>query len=83
MVENIFVMVVILFYDLCGLWDWVILLVGYIGGLCCLEIVSFDVYKDDMLDFGGWIEILEKGVLFMFNVKIGWCEVEIGCGFSD
>ena len=59
--EDILAMVATLSYDLRGLRDRAILLIGYAGGLRRSEIVSLDVHKDDTPDSGGWIEILEKG----------------------
>ncbi|WP_297777478.1 tyrosine-type recombinase/integrase [uncultured Roseovarius sp.] len=81
--EDILAMVATLSYDLRGLRDRAILLLGYAGGLRRSEIVSLDVHKDDTPDSGGWIEIMEKGALLTLNAKTGWREVEIGCGSKD
>jgi integrase len=81
--EDILAMVATLPFDLRGLRDRAILLLGYAGGLRRSEIVSLDVGKDDTTDSGGWIEILEDGALLTLNVKTGWREVEIGRGSSD
>ncbi|MEC3863390.1 tyrosine-type recombinase/integrase [Mesobacterium sp. TK19101] len=81
--EDILAMVATLPFDLRGLRDRAILLVGYAGGLRRSEIVSFDVHKDDTPDSGGWIEILEKGALLTLNAKTGWREVEIGRGSKE
>ena len=81
--DDIIGMVATLPYDLRGLRDRAILLLGYAGGLRRSEIVSLDVHKDDTLDSGGWIEILEKGALLTLNAKTGWREVEIGRGSKD
>ncbi|WP_272010670.1 tyrosine-type recombinase/integrase [Roseovarius sp. ZX-A-9] len=81
--EDILAMVATLPYDLRGLRDRAILLLGYAGGLRRSEIVSLDVQKDDTPDSGGWIEILEKGALLTLNAKTGWREVEIGRGSKD
>ncbi|WP_417260239.1 tyrosine-type recombinase/integrase [Celeribacter sp.] len=81
--ENILAMVTTLPYDLRGLRDRAILLLGYAGGLRRSEIVSLDVHKDDTIESGGWIEIMEKGVLLTLNAKTGWREVEIGRGSSE
>jgi integrase len=83
MPEAILAMVATLPYDLRGLRDRAILLLGYAGGLRRSEIVSLDVGKDDTPDSGGWIEILEDGALLTLNAKTGWREVEIGRGSSD
>ncbi len=76
-------MVATLPYDLRGLRDRAILLLGYAGGLRRSEIVSLDVHKDHTPDSGGWIEILEGGALMPLNAKTGWREVEIGRSSSD
>jgi integrase len=76
-------MVATLPYDLRGLRDRAILLLGYAGGLRRSEIVSLDVHKDDTPESGGWIEIFDKGALLTLNAKTGWREVEIGRGSKD
>jgi len=81
--EDILAMVATLPYDLRGLRDRAILLLGFAGGLRRSEIVSLDVHKDDTPDSGGWIEIFDKGTLLTLNAKTGWREVEIGRGSSD
>ena len=78
--EDILAMVATLPFDLRGLRDRAILLLGYAGGLRRSEIVSLDAGKDDTPDSGGWVEILEKGALLTLNAKTGWREVEIGRG---
>jgi integrase len=69
-------------HDLRGLRDRAILLIGFAGGLRRSEIVSLDHGKDDTPDSGGWVEILEGGVLITLRGKTGWREVEIGRGSS-
>ncbi|WP_371171592.1 tyrosine-type recombinase/integrase [Aliiroseovarius sp. 2305UL8-7] len=81
--EDILAMVATLCFDLRGLRDRAILLIGYAGGLRRSEIVSLDVGKDDTSDSGGWIEILEDGAVLTLNAKTGWREVEIGRGSSE
>ena len=81
--EDILAMVATLPFDLRGLRDRAILLLGYAGGLRRSEIVSFDVHKDDTPDSSGWIEIMEKGALLTLNAKTGWREVEICRGSKD
>lgn len=81
--EDILAMVATLPFDLRGLRDRAILLIGYAGGLRRSEIVSLDVGKNDTPDSGGWIEILEDGAVLTLNAKTGWREVEIGRGSSD
>ena len=80
--EDILAMVATLSFDLRGLRDRAILLLGYAGGLRRSEIVSLDVGKDDTPDSGGWIEIVEGGAVLTLNAKTGWREVEIGRGSS-
>ncbi|MGK8236531.1 tyrosine-type recombinase/integrase [Roseovarius sp. MS2] len=81
--EDILAMVATLPYDLRGLRDRAILLIGYAGGLRRSEIVCLDVHKDDTPDSGGWIEIFDKGALLTLNAKTGWREVEVGRGSKD
>lgn len=81
--EDILAMVATLGFDMRGLRDRAILLLGFAGGLRRSEIVSLDVGQDDTTDSGGWIEILEDGAILTLNAKTGWREVEIGRGSSD
>lgn len=81
--DDILAMVATLPYDLRGLRDRTILLIGYAGGLRRSEIVGLDVHKDDTLDSSGWVEIMDDGALLTLNAKTGWREVEIGRGSSD
>lgn len=81
--KDILAMVATLPFDLRGLRDRAILLIGYAGGLRRSEIVSLDVNKDDTPDSGGWIDIFDKGALLTLNAKTGWREVEVGRGSSD
>ena len=87
MPEDILAMVATLPFDLRGLRDRAILLLGFAGGLRRSEIVSLDVGKDDTPDSGGWIEVLDGndggGVVLTLNAKTGWREVEIGRGSSE
>ena len=70
-------------HDLRGLRDRAILLIGFAGGLRRSEIVSLDHGKDDTPDSGGWVEMLEGGVLLTLRGKTGWREVEIARGSSE
>ncbi len=70
-------------HDLRGLRDRAILLMGFAGGLRRSEIVSLDCAKDETPDSGGWINILDDGVLITLRGKTGWREVEIARGSSD
>ncbi len=81
--EDIQAMVATLPYDLRGIRDRAILLLGYAGGLRRSEIVSLDVGKDDTPDSDGWVQIFEEGALLTLNAKTGWREVEIGRGSSE
>ncbi|MEP0048995.1 MAG: tyrosine-type recombinase/integrase [Roseobacter sp.] len=81
--EDILAMVATLPFDMRGLRDRAILLLGYAGGLRRSEIVSLDHGKDDTPDSGGWVEVLDDGALLTLNAKTGWREVEIGRGSSD
>lgn len=81
--DDIKAMVATLPFDLRGLRDRAILLLGYAGGLRRSEIVHLDCGKDDTPDSGGWIEIMKQGALLSINSKTGWREVEVGRGSSD
>lgn len=81
--DDILAMLATLPFDLRGLRDRAILLLGYAGGLRRSEIVSLDVHKDYTPDSGGWIEILDEGALLTLNAKTGWREVEVGRGSND
>lgn len=81
--EDLLAMVATLPFDLRGMRDRAILLVGYAGGLRRSEIVGLDTGKDETPDSGGWVEMLEGGVLLTLRGKTGWREVEIGRGSSD
>uniref|UniRef100_UPI00261F5E9F tyrosine-type recombinase/integrase n=1 Tax=uncultured Roseovarius sp. TaxID=293344 RepID=UPI00261F5E9F len=81
--EDILAMVATLPFDLRGMRDRAILLLGFTGGLRRSEIVSLDVGKDDTPDSGGWVDILDDGAVLILNAKTGWREVEIGRGSSD
>lgn len=66
-----------------GLRDRAMLLIGFAGGLRRSEIVALDAGRDQTEDGGGWVEILDKGMLVILRGKSGWREVEIGRGSSD
>lgn len=59
------------------------LLIGFAGGLRRSEIVALDLGRDQTEDAGGWIEVMDKGMLVTLRGKTGWREVEIGRGSSD
>lgn len=69
--------------DIFGLRDRALLLIGFAGGLRRSEIVSLDLHKDDTPESGGWVEVLDQGLLVTLRGKTGWREVEIGRGSSD
>ena len=75
-------MVATLQFDLRGLRDRAILLLGYAGGLRRSEIVGLDAGKDDTPDSRGWIEIVAEGALLSLDSKTGWRVVEVGRGSS-
>ena len=81
--EDILAMIATLPYDLRGMRDRAILLIGYAGGLRRSEIVSLDHGRDDTPDSGGWIEVEAEGAILRLRGKTGWREVEIGRGSSD
>lgn len=81
--EDILAMVATLPFDLRGLRDRAILLIGFAGGLRRSEIVSLDHGKDDTPDSGGWVDILEAGAILTLRGKTGWREVEIGRGSKE
>ena len=81
--DDIRAMVATLPHDLRGLRDRAILLIGFAGGLRRSEIVGLDHGKEDTPDSGGWIEILDGGVLLTLRGKTGWREVEIARGSSE
>ena len=85
MAEDILEMISILSYGLRDLRDRAILLIGYAGGLRRSEIVGLDVGKNESPDddSGGFVEILEDGVILFIKGKTGWREVEIGRGSSN
>jgi integrase len=81
--EDLREMLATLPHDLRGLRDRAILLIGFAGGLRRSEIVSLDHGKDDTPASGGWVELLEDGILVTLRGKTGWREVEIARGSSD
>lgn len=70
-------------YDLRGLRDRAILLLGFAGGLRRSEIVGLDCGPDQTADSGGWIEQHDEGLLLVVRGKTGWREVEIARGSSE
>ena len=64
-------------FDLRGLRDRAILLLGF-AGLRGSEIVGLDCVPEETEDGGGFIEILADGALLPIDGKTGWRLVEIG-----
>lgn len=81
--EDIIEMISILPFDLRGLRDKAILLIGYAGGLRRSEIVGLDVAKDQTEDSGGWVDIFDEGAVIWIRGKTGWRDVEIGKGSTN
>ena len=81
--EDLIDMLATLPHDLRSLRDRAILLIGFAGGLRRSEIVSLDHGKDDTTDSGGWVEVLEDGLLLTLRGKTGWREVEVTRGSSE
>jgi integrase len=81
--EDIVAMIATLSYDLRGLRDRAILLIGYAGGLRRSEIVSLDHGREDTSDSSGWVQIDDDGAVLFLRGKTGWREVEIGRGSSN
>jgi integrase len=87
--EDIRAMVATLPFDLRGLRDRAILLIGYAGGLRRSEIVCLDHSRDDLgstdsaTDSRGWVEIEDEGAILVLRGKTGWREVEIGRGSAE
>lgn len=80
--EDIFAMVATLPFDLRGLRDRAILLLGYAGGVRRSEIVGLDRGKEDTPDSDGWVHIEDNGAVLFLRGKTGWREVEVGRGSS-
>ncbi len=81
--EDLLAMLATLTFDLRGLRDRAILLLGFAGGLRRSEIVGLDCGPDETEDGGGWLEILDEGALLHINGKTGWRVVEVGRGSSE
>lgn len=79
---DVIAMLACLGHDLRGLRDRAILLIGFAGGLRRSEIVGLDHGPRETEEGGGWVEILDGGVILRVKGKTGWREVEIGPGSS-
>ncbi|TMV88602.1 integrase [Thioclava sp. BHET1] len=80
---DILAMITTLPFDLRGLRDRAILLLGYAGGLRRSEIVGLDMHQSDTPDGRGWVEISEPGARVVLSAKTGLREFEIGRGRYD
>ncbi len=81
--EDILAMIATLSFDLRGLRDRAMLLIGYAGGLRRSEIVGLDVHREDTPDSTGWVNVMDDGALLTLRGKTGWREVEVGRGSSE
>jgi integrase len=80
---DILAMIATLPNNLRGIRDRAILLLGFAGALRRSEITGLDCRPEQTQDSGGWLEILEQGVLLTIRGKTGWRTVEIGRGSSE
>lgn len=80
---EILAMVGTLSYDLRGLRDRALLLLGFAAGIRRSELVGLDRARSESRGAGGWVEIEEAGALLVLRGKAGWREIEVGRGSSD
>lgn len=73
-------MLAVLGWDLRGLRDRALLLLGFAGGLRRSELVGLDCGRGETLDGAGWVEFCDGGLLLRVRGKTGWREVEVGLG---
>ncbi|MBO9409387.1 integrase [Shimia sp. R9_1] len=81
--DEILMMTATLPFDLRGLRDRALLLIGYVGGLSRSEIVGLDLGDARGPAATGWITILEGGAVLTHATRTGWREVEIGRGSGE
>ena len=81
--EDILAMVATLPFELRGLRDRAILLMGFAGGFRRSELVALDVNRRDTEDGRGWVETVDQGAIVTIQGKTGWREVAIGRGSSE
>ena len=81
--QDIRAMVAVLPGNLRGIRDGAILLLGFAGALRRSEITGLDCGPEQTQDSGGWIELLDAGLLLTIRGKTGWRQVEIGRGSSE
>jgi integrase len=80
--EEVLAMAATLAFDLRGLRDRALLLLGFAAGTRRSELVGLDCARDDTPNGRGWIEIEGAGVLLTLKGKTGWREIEVGRGSS-
>ena len=81
--QEIRAMVATLPFDLRGLRDRAILLMGYNGGLGRSDLIGLDLHQNDTEGGTGWIELHSEGILLTIKSKTGWRKVQIACGNTD
>ncbi|MFQ8433452.1 integrase [Amaricoccus sp. W119] len=81
--QDLLAMVATLPYDLRGLRDRALLLLGFAAGTRRSQIVGLDCAPNDTTGQAGWIEIEPRGALLVLKDKTGWREVEVGRGSND
>lgn len=75
--DEIRAMVGTLPYDLRGMRDRAILLIGHSAGLRRSQIVGLDLGRGDTADGRGWVEITPPGILLRLTAGTGAQEIEI------
>jgi len=81
--DDIRAMVATLPFDLRGLRDRALLLIGYAGGFRRSQIVGLDRGKDDTAESLGWVEIHDTHAVIILRGKSGLREVRIGRARSE
>jgi integrase len=81
--EEVLAMAGTLAFDLRGLRDRTLLLLGFAAGTRRSELVGLDCARDDTPEGRGWIEIEDAGVLLTLKGKTGWREIEVGRGSAE
>jgi integrase len=81
--EEVLAMAATLAFDLRGLRDRALLLLGFAAGTRRSELVGLDCARDDTPNGRGWIEIEAGGVLLTLRGKTGWREIAVGRGSSE
>jgi integrase len=81
--EEILAMAATLAFDLRGLRDRALLLLGFAAGTRRSELVGLDCARGDTPEGRGWVEIEAGGVLLTLRGKTGWREIAVGRGSSE